>query len=71
MLLLDGGPVVPRRARSKGDHALSALISAISALQRQEIPVGLVMCGLPTLTGNLLRRAHVHRARCFGERLDG
>ena len=39
------------------------LISAVAALQRREVPIGLVACGLPTLTGNLLR------ARSYTERM--
>lgn len=63
MLLFDEAQVVRDERDSKGEHALSALVSAISALQRQEVPIGLVMCGLPTLTGNLLR------ARTYTERM--
>lgn len=63
VLLLDEAQVIrDERARS-GEHPLSLLISAISALQREEIPLGLVACGLPTLTGNLLR------ARSYTERM--
>jgi hypothetical protein len=39
------------------------LIAAVSALQKQEVPVALVLCGLPTLTGNLLE------ARTYSERM--
>jgi len=63
MVLLDEAQVVRDERDPKGDHALSALVSAVSALQRQEVPLGLVMCGLPTLTGNLLR------ARTYTERM--
>jgi DNA-binding transcriptional ArsR family regulator len=63
MLLLDEAQVVRDERDPKGEHALSALVSAVSALQRQEVPVGLVMCGLPTLTGNFLR------ARTYTERM--
>ncbi|HVM03692.1 MAG TPA: ATP-binding protein [Acidimicrobiales bacterium] len=63
ILLLDEAQVIrDERARS-GEHPLSLLISAISALQREEIPLGLVVCGLPTLTGNLLH------ARSYTERM--
>ena len=63
VLLLDETQVVrDERARS-GEHPLSLLISTVVGLQRKEIPLGLVVCGLPTLTGNLLR------ARSYTERM--
>jgi DNA-binding transcriptional ArsR family regulator len=39
------------------------LIAAVSSLQKAELPIGMVLCGLPTLTGNLLR------ARSYTERM--
>lgn len=62
VLLLDEAQVVRDRDR-EGEHPLSLLISSVVALQRRELPLGLVLCGLPTLTGNLLR------ARSYTERM--
>jgi DNA-binding transcriptional ArsR family regulator len=63
VLLLDEAQVVRDESRPSGEHPLSLLISAVAALQRREIPLGLVLCGLPTLTGNLLK------ARSYTERM--
>ena len=63
VLLLDEAQVVRDERDSRGEHPLSLLISSVVALQRREIPLGLVLCGLPTLTGNLLR------ARSYTERM--
>jgi hypothetical protein len=63
VLLLDEAQVVRDETKRNGEHPLSLLISAVAALQRREIPLGLVLCGLPTLTGNLLK------ARSYTERM--
>lgn len=42
---------------------MSMLLAAVSVLQRQGLPVALVLCGLPTLTINLLE------ARTYSERM--
>ena len=64
ILLLDEAQVIrDESGRSAGQHPLSLLISSIVSLQKAELPVGLVLCGLPTLTGNLLR------ARSYTERM--
>jgi hypothetical protein len=63
ILLLDEAQILRDEKPASGEHPLSLLISAVVALQRREIPVGLVLCGLPTLTGNLLR------ARSYTERM--
>lgn len=63
VLLLDEAQVIRDEKDRKGEHPLSILIAAIVALQRQELPIGLVLCGLPTLTGNLLK------ARSYTERM--
>jgi len=63
VLLLDEAQVIRDESKRDGEHPLSLLISSIVALQRREIPLGLVLCGLPTLTGNLLR------ARSYTERM--
>ncbi|HEX6700167.1 MAG TPA: ATP-binding protein [Gaiellaceae bacterium] len=63
VLLLDETQVVRDEQNPTGEHPLSLLISSVVALQRKELPLGLVVCGLPTLTGNLLR------ARSYTERM--
>lgn len=64
VLLLDEAQVVrDEHNRRSGEHPLSLLISSVVALQKAELPLGLVLCGLPTLTGNLLR------ARSYTERM--
>jgi DNA-binding transcriptional ArsR family regulator len=63
MLLLDEAQVIRDETRATGSHPLSLLIAAVSALQKAELPIGMVLCGLPTLTGNLLR------ARSYTERM--
>lgn len=63
VLLLDEAQVIRDETGRDGEHPLSLLISSIVALQRHELPLGLVLCGLPTLTGNLLR------ARSYTERM--
>jgi DNA-binding transcriptional ArsR family regulator len=62
-LLLDEAQVIRDETKRSGEHPLSLLISSVVALQRREIPLGFVLCGLPTLTGNLLR------ARSYTERM--
>jgi hypothetical protein len=62
VLLLDEAQVVRDRNR-EAEFPLSLMISSMVALQRRELPLGLVLCGLPTLTGNLLR------ARSYTERM--
>ena len=63
VLLLDEAQVVRDDNSSSGEHPLSMLIACISTLQRSGVPLGLVLCGLPTLTSNLLR------ARSYTERM--
>ena len=63
VLLLDEAQVIRDETRATGEHPLSALIASVSSLQKAELPIGLVLCGLPTLTGNLLR------ARSYTERM--
>ncbi len=43
--------------------SLSVLVAAVAALQRNAVPVGLVLCGLPSLAARLLR------ARTYTERM--
>ena len=63
MLLLDEAQVIRDETRPTGEHPLSLLVAAASSLQKAELPIGMVLCGLPTLTGNLLR------ARSYTERM--
>lgn len=62
-LLLDEAQLVRDERDRHGEHPLSLLIAPIVALQRQELPLALVLCGLPTLTANL------QKARSYSERL--
>ncbi|AKU92608.1 RecA-superfamily ATPase implicated in signal transduction [Vulgatibacter incomptus] len=62
-LLLDEAQVIRDDRDRKGEHPLSILVSAVVAIQKQMVPLGMVLCGLPTLTGNLLK------ARSYTERM--
>ena len=63
VLLLDEAQLVRDERDRHGEHPLSLLLAAVVALQRAELPLALVLCGLPTLTGNL------QKARSYSERL--
>jgi len=63
VLLLDEAQLIRDERDRHGDHPLSLLIAPIVALQRQQLPLALVVCGLPTLAGNL------QQARSYSERL--
>jgi AAA ATPase-like protein len=63
VLLLDEAQLVRDERDRHGEHPLSLLIAPIVALQRQQLPLGLVICGLPTLAANL------QKARSYSERL--
>src|SRR5207248_2701862 len=63
VLLLDEAQLIRDERDRHGEHPLSLLIAPVVALQRQELPLGLVVCGLPALTGNL------QKARSYSERL--
>ena len=63
MLLLDEAQLIHDERGRHGEHPLSLLLAPIVALQRRELPLGLVLCGLPTLAGNL------QKARSYSERL--
>jgi hypothetical protein len=70
VLLLDEAQLVRDERDRHGEHPLSLLIAPIVALQREELPLGLVLCGLPTLTTNL-QRARSYSERLFrGEEID-
>lgn len=63
LLMLDEAQVIRDDKERTGEHPLSLLIAAVNALQEREVPVGLALCGLPTLRANLLR------ARTYTERM--
>lgn len=63
VLLFDEAQVLGDDKRRDGEHPLSMLVAAVSALQQQHVPVALVLCGLPTL------RAHLLEARTYSERM--
>lgn len=63
LLMLDEAQVLRDETDRNGQHPLSALIVAINTLQEQELPIGLALCGLPSLSANLLR------ARTYTERM--
>lgn len=63
VLLLDEAQLVRDERDRHGEHPLSLLIAPLVALQRQELPLALVVCGLPTLAANL------QKARSYSERL--
>jgi hypothetical protein len=70
VLLLDEAQLIHDERGRHGEHPLSLLIAPIVALQRRELPLGLVLCGLPTLTGNL-QKARSYSERLFrGEEID-
>jgi hypothetical protein len=70
VLLLDEAQLIHDERDRHGEHPLSLLIASTVALQRRELPLGLVLCGLPTLTGNL-QKARSYSERLFrGEELD-
>lgn len=70
VLLLDEAQLIHDERARHGEHPLSLLIAPIVALQRQELPLGLVLCGLPTLAGNL-QKARSYSERLFrGEEID-
>jgi type II secretory pathway predicted ATPase ExeA len=62
-LLFDEAQILSDEKTRDGDHPMSMLLAAVSMLQRQGLPVALVLCGLPTLTINLLE------ARTYSERM--
>lgn len=63
LLMLDEAQVIRDDRSRDGEHPLSLLIAAVNTLQEAEVPVGLILCGLPTLRTNLLR------ARTYSERM--
>lgn len=62
-LLLDEAQVIRDDVDRAGEHPLSMLVAAINALQEAELPIAVVLCGLPTL------RANLQKARTYSERM--
>ncbi len=63
LLMLDEAQVLVDDKDRSGEHPLSLLVAAVNSLQEREVPIGLVLCGLPTLKSNLLK------ARTYSERM--
>jgi len=63
LVMLDEAQVLRDDKDRDGDHPLSLLVAAVNTLQEREVPVGLTLCGLPTLRANLLK------ARTYSERM--
>lgn len=69
-LLLDEAQLIRDERGRHGEHPLSLLIAPLVALQRQEVPLAVVLCGLPTLSANL-QEARSYSERLFrGEKID-
>lgn len=70
VLLLDEAQLIHDERNRRGEHPLSLLLAPVVALQRRELPVALVLCGLPTLQANL-QKARSYSERLFrGEEID-
>lgn len=70
VMLLDEAQVLVDETSRTGEHPLSLLIASINALQEAGVPVGLILCGLPTLKSNMLK-ARTYSERMFrGEDVD-
>lgn len=70
VLLLDEAQLIRDERDRHGEHPLSLLIAPLVALQRQEVPLAVVLCGLPTLSANL-QSARSYSERLFrGEKVD-
>jgi AAA domain len=63
VLMLDEAQILKDESDRDGEHPLSLIVAAVNALQEAEVPIGLVLCGLPTLRANLLK------ARTYSERM--
>ncbi|WP_169746587.1 ATP-binding protein [Demequina maris] len=63
VLLFDEAQVLVDDKDASGSHALSAIVAAVSTMQKEAAPICLVLCGLPTLAVNLLG------ARTYTERM--
>ena len=65
--MLDEAQVIRDDREREGKPPLSLLIAAVNTLQEKEKPVGLTLCGLPTLRANLLK-ARTYTEHMFGVR---
>jgi hypothetical protein len=63
ILMLDEAQILKDETDREGEHPLSLIVAAVNALQESHVPIGLVLCGLPTLRANLLK------ARTYSERM--
>lgn len=63
VLLLDEMQLIRDEKDRHGEHPLSLIVAPMVALQRESIPLAVVVCGLPTLAANL------QKARSYSERL--
>lgn len=63
VVFFDEAQVLVDDKAATGSHPLSSLVAAVSTLQKQQTPISLVVCGLPTLAVNLLT------ARTYSERM--
>jgi|HubBroStandDraft_6_1064221.scaffolds.fasta_scaffold245786_2 hypothetical protein len=63
LLLLDEAQILRDEKSRDGEHPLSLLIATVNTLQDKGVPIGVVVCGLPTLRSNLLK------ARTYTERM--
>lgn len=71
LLLLDEAQILRDDTKREGEHPLSLLVAAVNSLQEEGVPLGLVLCGLPTLKANLLK-ARTYSERMFrGEEVAG
>ena len=70
VLLLDEAQLIHDERDRHGEHPLSLPIAPIVALQRRELPLGLVLCGLPTLAGNLQKARSYSECLFRGEEID-
>jgi DNA-binding transcriptional ArsR family regulator len=70
VLLFDEAQLIRDERDRHGEHPLSLLVAPLVALQRQELPLAVVVCGLPTLAANL-QKARSYSERLFrGEKVD-
>lgn len=63
MLMLDEAQLLRDDRDRNGQHPLSLLVAAVNSMQEHAVPIGLILCGLPTLRTNLLK------ARTYSERM--
>ncbi|WP_434616264.1 hypothetical protein [Arthrobacter sp. A5] len=69
VLMLDEAQVLVDEKDREGQHPLSLLVEAVNSLQEQHVPLALVLCGLPTLISNLLKREPTASGCSAGKKL--